>query len=1375
MPILRNVANTDTLENQRKIVNLIAEDLYNYTSGAQTVAVLKTVYADGSLTSPSVAFQSDVSLGIYKDGAQRLGFASGGKPVLSLSPTGSYFAQNLYAEKRSLSTQNVQITNGGSGYLPGTYQGINVIGGTGTSATATVTVGLAGVVDQVNIVNGGYGYVVGDNLTVSPAAISSTPTGTVISLNLTNGGKTYNSGLNIATTGGGGTGLTVDVTASDNGVPTTLGFLNGGQYYTTSQNVSTTGGSGSGLTLDIVASTGGIIGSVGNIISGSNYFSGTYNPTGGSGTGAGVQISVVDDGGIDQITLGATGNSYEAEERPLGGGSGNGATVNITATPRDIVVSFVIINAGSVYNEGTFSDVSTSNVNLSSTGTGLTVNFTVDASGVPSSIVINTPGTNYTDQEEVTIPGSQQVDGDGDPDPDDTRLQLTVDPGGEVTSVAIVQGGTGYTVSDVLSIDGGNNLANVTVSSIFGGVITGVNVLNGGQNYQIGDVLTVPNGTGGEFTVTGVTGGEITSAVINTPGSGYTSNDLITIGSGAATIVITQIVGGTITGVVVNNIGTGYDVGDIITISGVNNVADQAKCVVTATSDGSGFVFNAVGISVTTPIEGNVLTGNLRAVSFTGDDVNAANGYIGYIENNTITTLTSVTTPKLISLYNFNLEVTNDIIINSDRINLIDNNVTTLSIESSNGNLSTNGEVKCLNGLNVNDITTIKNNTIETLLTNPLILKPSAGTNVKIDSNRALIVPSGTQVQRPQIDAETGAIRFNTDTRTFEGYDGSTNVWSSLGSVRDTDGNTYLLAESSVGANDNIFYFYNNGTNTLRVTENALVFQNINSIVSSNGVLKLTNTSLRLNDNVTLTSDKIETLLSGLTIKPFGGTNVVIDSQTSLVIPFGTTAERGSASTGAVRFNTSNHQFEGYGLNAWTSLGGVRDVDGNTYIIPETSAGSNENILYFYNNNANSLQLDQNKLEFRSARTISSINLDNVLQWTAATLFFQNDLVYFGINVYRITADLTSAGVGPTHTTGTTDGYEFIRTIYGNLTFSNITSVNINSVVNVNNQLKITNNDISSLSEDITISPFVGKLVKVNATTSLVLPVGDSSNRGIAESGAVRFNTATTQYEGYNGNAWTSLGGVRDVDGNTFIIPETSAGANENILYFYNDGDNTLRLSKTALTFQTVNTVTSNNNRLNININDVRYSSDTFAINSESATITKLYSGKDNLDIGLKSGLTNDALLRLSATGEIYVNKTFTEGSYTGEKILDRSLTYFGLANSVLESTKFTLVRGTNDFNPYVLYNPLIAVGCKVTIIAVDLLTNHKHMVDYNVIANGVNIYNIEYESLLSGNLLYDAAFDIDSNGDVRLTVTLDNSVVSGSSVEFTILKTFIR
>jgi hypothetical protein len=1366
MAVLRSVAKTDTFEIQRQKINLLAQDLYGYVSGQNTIPVLKTEYSDGSLTAPSLTFDSDTTLGIYKDGSQRLGFAGNSKPILSLSYQGSYFAQNFYAEKRSLDTTKINIVSGGQNYQQGSYTNIDIINGTGQSAKANITVNPSGSVSNVSIVEGGYGYVVGDILTVNPADISASPTGRVIDFDVVSSGFTYVDGIDIATSGGSGTGLTVDITTSINGVPTALSGLSGGSGYITSQNVATTGGDGSGLTLDIVADPLGLIDTANVTQVGSDYFAGTYGVTGGNGNGATFSITVVNDGGIDTATLTNAGTGYTAGVQTLSGASGTGGTINVTvSTP--VVDGITVSYGGNDYTQGTYTNQPT--FPLLTSGDGLTVNFTVDANGQVTTASIVSPGSGYAVSDIVYVEGSSTSDF--------ATIEITsLTTGGIIQSISVVSSGTGYTTNQILNIDGGFG-GQITVNTVLGGNISTATLQSAGQDYETGDVLTILGGTDGQVTVNGTLGGGITSATINTPGNSYTFNDLVTIsgGNGDAQIAVTGITGGSITSISVNQEGSGYAVGDVITISGVNNPQDKASYEIIDTSDGQGFSFTSTGITSTTPIIGNVLTGDVEAVSFTGtsgliDDLNSDT-----ILSDEITASTNLTTPKITSTNILEFDVTNDINISSVQTNFLDNSIINVSIESSTGNITSSGTVKSLSGLNINDITSIVDNQIETLLDNPLILKPATNKNVKIDSNRALIVPVGTQVQRPQFDAETGAIRFNTDTRQFEGYDGDINVWSSLGSVRDTDGNTFLLAEATVGANDNTFYFFNNNLNTLQLTENELIFEGIQTINSTLGELNLSDTTLSFSENLKLSSNLIETQSSGLTIKPSPGTHILIDSTTSLVIPTGTTQQRGSATTGSIRFNTSNQQFEGYGFNAWSSLGGVRDVDGNTYIIPELSAGSNENILYFYNNGFNSLQLDQTKLEFRHANTISSIDLENVLQWLPATSYDEDDLVYNGINVYKIVTSLTSGGSGPTHTSGTENNYEFIRTIYGDLNITNVNNLNINSVVNINNKLVINNTDISSVTDHITFTPFTGKNVKVDSTTSFILPVGTSLNRGLPEAGAVRFNSDTTQYEGYNGTAWTSLGGVRDVDGNTYIIPESSSGENENILYFYNDGDNTLRVTKTSLTFQTANTITSNNNILNINVNDVRYSSDTFGINSSDSNTTKVYSGKNNLDIGLKSGLTNDALIRLSGTGDIFVNTTFTEGSYTPKKVLDRSLKYFGLNDVIIETNKFTLVKGTNNFNSYNLYHPNLSHGCKLTIIAVDLTTTDKHIVDYNIIESDGTIYNVEYKGLVSNNILYNAEFDFDPSGEVRVTTTLDNSVLSDTNVAFTILKTIIK
>jgi len=111
---------------------------------------------------------------------------------------------------------------------------------------------------------------------------------------------------------------------------------------------------------------------------------------------------------------------------------------------------------------------------------------------------------------------------------------------------------------------------------------------------------------------------------------------------------------------------------------------------------------------------------------------------------------------------------------------------------------------------------TFNNNTIGVSNANGDIILDPDGTgklsvladNVTITGNGALTLPVGTTVQRPTPNAQ-GMIRYNTTDSTFEGYDGAN--WGSLGGVKDVDQDTYILAESSAGADNDELDFYTAG------------------------------------------------------------------------------------------------------------------------------------------------------------------------------------------------------------------------------------------------------------------------------------------------------------------------------------------------------------------------------------------------------------------------------------------------------------------------------------------------------------------------------------------------------------------------------------
>jgi hypothetical protein len=77
----------------------------------------------------------------------------------------------------------------------------------------------------------------------------------------------------------------------------------------------------------------------------------------------------------------------------------------------------------------------------------------------------------------------------------------------------------------------------------------------------------------------------------------------------------------------------------------------------------------------------------------------------------------------------------------------------------------------------------------------------------------------------------------------------------------------------------------------------------------------------------------------------------------------------------------------------------------------------------------------------------------------------------------------------------------------------------------------------------------------IQATDALRIPTGTEAQKPIGQLGYIRYNTTTQQYEGYGaGNAWGSLGGVKSIDGVTYITAELAPGASDSNLRFYTTG-----------------------------------------------------------------------------------------------------------------------------------------------------------------------------------------------------------------------------
>lgn len=253
-----------------------------------------------------------------------------------------------------------------------------------------------------------------------------------------------------------------------------------------------------------------------------------------------------------------------------------------------------------------------------------------------------------------------------------------------------------------------------------------------------------------------------------------------------------------------------------------------------------------------------------------------------------------------------------------------------------------------------------------------------------ISGDGALTLPKGDSANRPT--ATAGMVRFNSEDGQFEGYDGV--AWAGLGGVIDVDQDTKIMAETSPGADNDELKFYAGGTlaatfgaNTASFTGDIDVTGNV--IIGGN---------ITIGDQTTDSVEVVADFTSDLLPRSSGGYSIgapgkewlslyvnaiksedgiiTLSSRNAVSVPTGETSERPSSPTaGMFRFNVDENRFEGYDGTQWSGLAGsVIDLDRNTYIIAETSAGANNNELDFWTDGTQRMQIgDTGNLKFGSS------------------------------------------------------------------------------------------------------------------------------------------------------------------------------------------------------------------------------------------------------------------------------------------------------------------------------------------------------------------------------------------------------------------------
>jgi hypothetical protein len=315
------------------------------------------------------------------------------------------------------------------------------------------------------------------------------------------------------------------------------------------------------------------------------------------------------------------------------------------------------------------------------------------------------------------------------------------------------------------------------------------------------------------------------------------------------------------------------------------------------------------------------------------------------------------------------------------------------------------------------------------------------------------------------------------------------------------------------------------------------------------------------------TADALKLNLSGGTLTG----DLILNTTTALKIPAGTTAQRPSAATGQIRWNTSDGALEVYNGSAWTAVG-----TGSSNKILDTFTGNGSTTAYTLsvtpaNEDALIVFIDgvyQEKGDYALSNAVLTLDtapasgeklavhittasvhdgtsgLNQQFTGDGSTVAFtlsqdpksENNTQIYINGVYQQKTDYTVSGTTLTFDTAPETGdiievNMFTVTTLGNTdTVSEGTSNLYHTDARARGAISVSGNALSYNSSTGVItsayeeSPtFTGDVV-FNSTGSIKIPIGTTAQRPASPAnGMVRYNTTESEYEVYKSNAWLIL------------------------------------------------------------------------------------------------------------------------------------------------------------------------------------------------------------------------------------------------------------
>ncbi|HAX90834.1 MAG TPA: hypothetical protein DCY07_01310, partial [Rhodospirillaceae bacterium] len=364
----------------------------------------------------------------------------------------------------------------------------------------------------------------------------------------------------------------------------------------------------------------------------------------------------------------------------------------------------------------------------------------------------------------------------------------------------------------------------------------------------------------------------------------------------------------------------------------------------------------------------------------------------------------------------------------------------------------------------------------------------TAGTTLDMSARTdSIIVPKGTELERPA--GVEGMIRYNTETYAFEGYQGATPGWSSLGTG--TGGGGFLGADAA-----NTSPSRSDDVTTGLFSDTAEVIQ---IAIAGTERLRVTAAGTTTAGVVDLAAITDYFAIAGAKVlhQPASDTTSIGVGSGSLAAQTATNAQNMAVGAGALTSTTTGYWNTGVGYDAlyYNTIGLQNTAVGRSALYSNWTGSHNTAVgtQAGYNMNANS---DSTFIGFFAGLSVTGGNNTVIGSQVASTTLSTGSN-----NILIGTSSLVD-----TATAGTSNWLNIGNTIYGNLTTGSIAL----------GAAAVTAGAILDLSGATS-----------TAKSSMILPKDTTANRPTAGvTGMIRYNTTTYALEVYQGStpAWVSLG-----------------------------------------------------------------------------------------------------------------------------------------------------------------------------------------------------------------------------------------------------------